>query len=434
MGATAELGGKLRYKTFGEILKENDDVGPGFDLLRLALAISILMSHASSAGGTRGIIPSTFELLKQLIGRAHAETAALTIASGNVTNGIPWMRPIVLTHVPMFFALSGFLVMGSAFRTKKVGPFLALRFFRIFPALLVEVVLSAVIIGAIFTTLPLRDYFTSPGFFTYFGNIIGKVQMYLPGVSFNGETGVNANLWTLPSEFYCYLILAGLIFSGLAFNRTIFSLLFCVATALLFGANVLFDFNAEQFLLTGNLNVFHFFVGAMFFHWRAHLPYAPWLFFLSMPVAYGLLFSVHAVYIAPFLITYITIFIGLTALPKIKLLQSGDYSYGIYLYGFPITMVLVATFPWLRNNYFGLVPSAITCTMITAILSWHLVEKRFLRLRRYFSKKSAEIAEHIHPETLAPMTSNTSPAIATADTHRWLTRPLHHAPFDHRKP
>jgi peptidoglycan/LPS O-acetylase OafA/YrhL len=68
----------------------------------------------------------------------------------------------------MFFALSGFLVIGSAFRTRRVLPFLTLRFFRIFPPLLVEVTLSAVVIGAIYTTLPLDGYYTSKGFLTDF--------------------------------------------------------------------------------------------------------------------------------------------------------------------------------------------------------------------------------------------------------------------------
>jgi peptidoglycan/LPS O-acetylase OafA/YrhL len=75
-----------------------------------------------------------------------------------------------------------------------VLPFLGLRFFRIFPALCVEVALSAIVIGALFTSLPLSEYFSSTGFFVYFGNILGIVQMHLPGVTFGGNDVVNANL------------------------------------------------------------------------------------------------------------------------------------------------------------------------------------------------------------------------------------------------
>lgn len=395
-------------KTFGIILKDHNDIGPGFDLLRLGLAVAILVSHCSAVGGTRGIVPSLIDIFMNLIGRAHAEGAAPVISEG-VRHGIPWMRPIVVSHVPMFFALSGFLVTGSAFRTRRVLPFLGLRFFRIFPALCVEVGLSAIVIGAVFTTLPLSEYFTSRGFFVYFGNILGIVQMFLPGVTFGSNNVVNANLWTLPSEFYSYLILAVLIVTGIAFNRIILTTLFAVSTAVLLIANWFFDFNAEPYILVGNINVYYFFAGAMFYHWRAHIPYSYWLFIPSIVISYVLLFSTHAVYVIPLFLTYITVFVGLTDFPKYRLLESGDYSYGIYLYGFPISEALVSTFPVLRANFFGLVPAAIISTSLFAFLSWHLVEKRFLRLRKYFSARSAKIAEELHPNALAvagPSASN----------------------------
>jgi peptidoglycan/LPS O-acetylase OafA/YrhL len=55
----------------------------------------------------------------------------------------------------MFFALSGFLVAGSPERSKTLLTFLGLRAIRIYPALGVEVVLSALLIGTAVTTLPL---------------------------------------------------------------------------------------------------------------------------------------------------------------------------------------------------------------------------------------------------------------------------------------
>jgi peptidoglycan/LPS O-acetylase OafA/YrhL len=386
--------------TFGEILKQHNGVGPGFDLLRLALAVSILVSHCSAIGGTRGIIPSLMDLFMRFVGHARAEDLAPVVQVAK--QGIPWVRPIIISHVPMFFALSGFLVTGSAFRTKRVLPFLSLRFFRIFPALCVEVALSAIVIGALFTTLPLWDYFTSPGFFIYFGNILGIVQMHLPGVKFGEGDVVNANLWTLPSEFYCYLILAGLIVSRIVFNRALFSILFAISTAVLLVANVFFDFNAEPFQLAGNINVYYFFIGAMFFHWRNHIPYSVWLLIPAILISYYcLLFTTHAVYIIPVLLTYITVFIGVSNTPQNRLLQSGDYSYGVYLYGFPISEALVATFPILHGNFFGLVAAAIISSGFFAFLSWHLVEKRFLRLRKHFSVESAKIAEELHPKELS---------------------------------
>jgi peptidoglycan/LPS O-acetylase OafA/YrhL len=136
--------------------------------------------------------------------------------------------------VPAFFALSGFLVTGSALRLRATVPFLTFRVLRILPALLVEVTLSAIVLGALFTRLPLSTYFSDPQFFRYFGNIVGLITFHLPGVfEANHVSTINANLWTLPAEFDCYFITAMLMFSGLAYNRLALTAIMVVVTAVL---------------------------------------------------------------------------------------------------------------------------------------------------------------------------------------------------------
>ncbi len=391
--------------TFGTILKANNGVGRGFDLLRLALALTIMASHCSSMSGTRGFLSAILQDLLHLIwpvsggiSLQHLGNAAAGVHDNNNEAIIGLGRPFTLSHVPMFFALSGFLVMGSAFRTRSVLPFLALRVFRILPALFVEVTLSAVVLGAVFTSLPLSEYYSSLGFWAYFGNIFGFVHFFLPGVSFNGSIMVNANLWTLPAEFYSYLFAAIAIASGLLFNKNALALIFVTSTAALLIANSLFGFQDTMSVLPASVQVYYFFVGAIFYIWRDRIPYSLWLFVPAVLLTYFLMFSTRTVYIYPVLLTYITVFIGLTALPTHRLITSGDYSYGIYLYGFPISQTIVASVPALQNNLFGLLLSSIVCTGLFAFMSWHLVEKRFLRLRKYFSPKSAEIAEELHPQ------------------------------------
>ena len=396
-----EISRFILTKTFGSILKEHGGLGPGFDILRLGLAIAILVAHASHLGGTRGPVPELINLLMSFLGHAHAAPLDATVAAGDtLKQGTPWIRPIVITHVPMFFALSGFLVTGSAFRTKRVFPFLSLRFFRIFPALCVEVALSAIVIGAVFTTLPLHDYYTNPQFMTYFTNIIGKVQMQLPGVIFwrPDTDAVNANLWTLPGEFYCYLILAAMIGTGIAFNRTISTALFAAGSIALIIANVFFGFDDEPWILASNVNVYYFFVGCMFFHWRDFIPYRWSILAICIAATYALEFSTKTVFIVPALVAYITIFIGTSNIPKSKFLQSGDYSYGVYLYGYPIMQAIAGSIPYARGKFFIFTPMALALTFAFAFLSWHLVEKRFLKLRRLVSPKSAEISQALHPE------------------------------------
>jgi peptidoglycan/LPS O-acetylase OafA/YrhL len=72
------------------------------------------------------------------------------------------LRPFERAIIPMFFALSGFLVAGSLERSETTLTFIGLRLIRIYPALAVEVALSAFLIGMAVTALPLATYFQDP--------------------------------------------------------------------------------------------------------------------------------------------------------------------------------------------------------------------------------------------------------------------------------
>jgi peptidoglycan/LPS O-acetylase OafA/YrhL len=58
----------------------------------------------------------------------------------------------------------------------------------------------------------------------------------------------------------------------------------------------------------------------------------------------------------------------------------GDFSYGIYLYAFPIQQT-VAKFG-LNHDPISYLIICFSFTFIAAALSWHLVEKPFLRLKK----------------------------------------------------
>ena len=149
----------------------------------------------------------------------------------------PLHRIIISPVLLMFFAVSGYLVTGSAIRTKSVSIFLLFRAFRIAPALIMEVTLSAMILGPWLTEMTLAEYFRDPLFFRYFLNVLGGVQFYLPGLfAQNPIPGiVNVNLWTLAPEFFCYAFMTAMIISKVIFSRMYFTLagflIFCCAIA-----------------------------------------------------------------------------------------------------------------------------------------------------------------------------------------------------------
>jgi len=80
---------------------------------------------------------------------------------------------------------------------------------------------------------------------------------------------------------------------------------------------------------------------------------------------------------------YLALFIGCTELPEIPFFSRGDYSYGVYLYGFPIQQSIVAATGVV--NPFMLFAMTLIPVVGLAVMSWHFVEKPMLRFRKGFS-------------------------------------------------
>ena len=90
---------------------------------------------------------------------------------------------VALNGVAVFFIISGFLVTRSWCDNPNIFAFLKKRILRIFPALIAVVLFTALILGPIVTTLPLKEYFTDSAFFNYFKNIfLYEIYHLLPGV------------------------------------------------------------------------------------------------------------------------------------------------------------------------------------------------------------------------------------------------------------
>lgn len=406
----------LRYRgaTFQTILDDNGGAGMGFDLLRLALAILILLTHCSWITGTSGlttsILNSIFHLSPETITRVTQATTTVGDPTVHQLTGLG--RPITLSYLPMFFALSGFLVAGSALRTRRLIPFLGLRVLRLLPALFVEVTLSAIILGALYTQLPLTQYYTSPMFWRYFLNIVGDVHFYLPGVFTNNTTNVvNSNLWTLPWELHCYIVMSFMIISGIVYQRKVLAILFALVTIILIYASLVTGFQVVPAQVDGPTLVYYFVTGVLMFLWRDKIVFHEVLLLVAAAVCYVLMMSSKMVFIYPVLLTYITVFIGLFPFPRFSLIKSGDYSYGIYLYGFPVTQALVAGVSGLHQNLAVAAPLAVLATGTFAALSWHGIEKHCLKLKRYIAPRSAKITAALHPTAFSEVnTINASQA------------------------
>jgi peptidoglycan/LPS O-acetylase OafA/YrhL len=369
------MAGMQPSDTIGAILGRNRGAGPSFDHLRLLLALLLLIGHAKWVAGapSLGLVSTGADL-------SHGMATA-----GAAVHWVGFTKPILRALVPSFFALSGFLVLGSALRVRATSTFLAHRALRIFPALLVEVTLSALILGPLVTAVPFRDYFANPEFARYFGNVIGWVSFILPGVFADNPVPriVNMNLWTLPSEFHCYLIAAALLMTKVIYDKKLFAAAFVMVTIGLALAHLFTGISMPSGPFPPHVIVYYFFVGAFFYHFRDRIPVHPGIFAGALVISYVALMYDSLVDVAPIPLTYCTVFFGLMRLPKIRLIASGDYSYGIYLYGFPITQTYVHVFPDLGRHVVLLILLAAGTTFAFAALSWHCIEKRALALKAH---------------------------------------------------
>ena len=110
----------------------------------------------------------------------------------------------------IFFTISGYLIAGSWQRNPSLSAFLRNRALRLFPALIVVVMVTVLLIGPLVTSLSSLEYVVHPQTRAYLANIVMISQYELPGVFAENphSNAVNGVLWTLGLEFVCYLLTA----------------------------------------------------------------------------------------------------------------------------------------------------------------------------------------------------------------------------------
>jgi peptidoglycan/LPS O-acetylase OafA/YrhL len=326
----------------------------GFDYLRIILSLLILADH------------SVFTCL--------GEDAQRELFGG-------FGRPIAAGLVPMFFALSGFLVAGSLVRSRSLVTFAGLRIFRIFPALAVDTLFCALILGVIFTDLPIHKYFEETEFRQYFLNIFGFIHYRLPGVfAANPSPLVNVQLWTIPFELQCYLVLAAMAAVGLHRRRALFlfaSGLITLGTAAYAGSNALKVVDVWHLLMPS------FLIGVAAYLYRDVIEWSYRLMAVALAAMVILLDQTGPIMIAAAIpLVYVTVWLGTLRPKRDRLIRSGDYSYPLYLYSFPIQQAIIVLLPAGKIWWINLL-LALPTSFLFAAFSWHLIEKPLQRRRSF---------------------------------------------------
>ena len=304
--------------------------------------------------------------------------------------GQGWWFPI---SSPMavygFFIISGFLVVRSFYSSRSIKNYFQKRARRILPAYILVVLLFA--FGLSFLSdLPFEQYFSSPVFFKYLAanlSFMNFIQPSLPGVfAENTETVVNASLRTIKIEIMLYLSVPLIVYLVRRFDkRIVLLLIYLFALAFNRSMNYLYDDTGNPIYEMLSRQVFSqiaFFVTGTFilFYFDFFLKYRFIFLLIAVPI---FLFRSNDIISCFYPVAWgVIIFCIAFSLPFLNNAgKYGDFSYGIYLFHFPIIQI-ITSFNFFGNNHFFTFVLVVFLTFLFAWLSWHLLEKRFLKRKK----------------------------------------------------
>lgn len=336
--------------TLAEGLKRQNN---NADLLRLVAACAVIWGHSYALTPEAGFE----EPIGKLLGFDYSGSLA----------------------VKFFFLLSGLLVTNSWLSRPSLINFISARVFRIFPSLIVSSALCMLVLGALLTTLPATSYYGNTWMYWH-------IFMYpylgyeLPGVfTKNTYHAVNGSLWTIPYELLMYAYLLGIALCGV-FRHKMF------ATIVLSVIVVCFIFQPEQITVLGMTNVNDAGQFPAFFAFGSLLALHKDNVRIGVPMIIGLFLITWLLRNGPafryaFYLTFALTPLWLMTLKPIKALRTkGDYSYGVYVYGWPIQQTIAAIVPniGVHANQFA----SLSVAIIIAAVSWHIIEKPFISIGR----------------------------------------------------
>ena len=327
----------------------SDDIrvdGNAFTFVRFILALAVVFSHCFSLTGNAAKDPS----LKML----------------------PF--PISAFAVFLFFSLSGFLVTGGLLR-KGVLTFAISRILRLLPGLAVMLMLTSLSIMLLFGSLSLSIYVNDLSLHRYIWHnliLIGR-SFSIDGVfDHNPQRNVvNGSLWTIPWEVRCYVVLA--VFSMLSLLASRSRLL--VIVIVLIAVHLFFADIYDGLSLPPRRLALSFLLGVSLYRWHDRI-YLSWpLALIAIVLAILIPILEVKVVLLIFSLTYLML-VGAILIPrwiKRASVAAPDYSYGLYIYAFPVQQEMIAAGVGLAplSNMLASLPT----TILLASASWHLIEK-----------------------------------------------------------
>jgi peptidoglycan/LPS O-acetylase OafA/YrhL len=337
-----------------------------FTFLRILFALMVVVTHAYPLAGVL-----TGDYLSKLT-HAQAEFSYIGLSG--------------------FFIISGYLCFQSLERCNTLGEYYWKRALRIYPGLFV-VLLLTVVLGIFVYESGIRDYLSNWSTWKYLpaNMTIVRQQLMIDGIFTHNpyNPAINGSLWSLEYEVVFYLWLSVLFF----FRRKAKIMIVGTAVAVLIISYIFFkdEVGAHKYMfLNGKLMLEfapYFFTGALLSLLKIeevkHRALLSVLLTLILVCAFYLNYFTPAKF---FILPPLVLLIGTASAKPITLLtgRTGDLSYGIYIYAFPIQQTLMHFFNF---SPLELMATSLPLSVAAGYASWHWVEKRCLRYKYLVRRK-----------------------------------------------
>ena len=338
--------------------------GPNnFDFLRFFFASLVILSHSFPLG----------------TGNEDAEPL-LRFTNGQMTFGS--------LAVDCFFIISGFLISQSWKNRPAPRAFLEKRVRRIYPGFIVATLIGAFVITPLFSMHGASGI--TPEFVLRYAGRALRLLETVPSTAFETNPArdvINGSLWSISYEFWCYVGVMACGLMGL-FRRPNW-----LAAGLAGAIGISFGFAFTRWTPGGSwLGVVfgyppfwarllpYFLVGMVFFAFRARVPLnnfgaaiAGAVFVAGAKLPHGMIFCL------PLAAAYLIFWFAYLPVPRLhRFGQHGDYSYGIYLYAFPIQQMVVHAQGAVPMNPYALFAIAWPLSVAAGAASWWWVERRWV--------------------------------------------------------
>ncbi|MDP9076359.1 MAG: acyltransferase [Bacteroidota bacterium] len=289
-----------------------------------------------------------------------------------------------------FFIISGFLITRSYSWSKNVTEYLKKRARRLLPAYLFIILICAVGMSSI-SILKINAYFSESALYKYIlcnFTFLNFLQPCLPGVfNNNSMCAINGSLWTIKIEVSFYIILPILYHY---INKSKKKFLFLISMYVLAIVYNFMLYKAFQnstnkshlyFILTHQLpSLMPYFIAGMTLHFYFDeiMKFRKKLILIALPFFWGEYLFNYEVF-RPIALAIIVFYLAYDFKIFNNWGKFGDFSYGIYLFHFPIIQIFVYYGFFKKFNPSAVLLVVLLLVLTAAYLSWNLLEKRFLK-------------------------------------------------------